>query len=512
MFARIIVTGFLIDPETRTGDWCRQVWYFIIRRARAEELVDAPNTGETWRQRVKESPMPVPGKLKRSATTMVLTEAPFQSAVARQQDVLAQNRPYLRHSWHRVDLLAILMFWIMFFVALSGQEITATRHLYIFRCLSVLRATRLLVVTSGTATILHSLKRAGPLILNVSVFIVFAAALFSIIGVQSFRGSLRRTCVLTDPFNPSSITNLNNTCGGWINPDTLEKMSFLMEDGTPSKIAPKGFICPLNEQCLTVSYSQDGDSESFDNIFMSLVQVLIIAGVNTWTSTMYKVMSAEFFSSSLFFIVAIVVLNFWLMNLLVAVVVNTFKDIRSETKQSAFGADHSIISQPEWAAGITKPREPSKLLKLYNKTQLFWVCLVVVDLISQAFKTANSSPQELALLRHMEVAFALIWDVEMIIRIIAYTPDWSAFLRSGRNDFDLFLAVGCSLIQIPPARNSTVYPWLTVLQLLRWYRVILAFPRMRPLLVSSLAQGHSDIRRTCSVALPVCSTWFYSSS
>lgn len=84
----------------------------------------------------------------------------------------------------------------------------------------------------------------------------------------------------------------------------------------------------------------------------------------------------------------------------------------------------------------------------------------------------------------MEIAFALVWDVEIIIRMAAYAPDWRAFIKSGRNDFDLFLALGCSIIQIPPIRNSTVYPWFTVFQLLRWYRVILVVPRMKPLLVS----------------------------
>ncbi len=53
---------------------------------------------------------------------------------------------------------------------------------------------------------------------------------------------------------------------------------------------------------------------------------------------MYMAMDSDFFSSSLYFIVAVIVLNFWLINLLVAVVVNTFKDIRAETKRSAFGA------------------------------------------------------------------------------------------------------------------------------------------------------------------------------
>lgn len=54
---------------------------------------------------------------------------------------------------------------------------------------------------------------------------------------------------------------------------------------------------------------------------------------------MYMAMDSDYFSSSLFFLAAVIVINFWLINLLVAVVVNTFKDIRAETKKSAFGAD-----------------------------------------------------------------------------------------------------------------------------------------------------------------------------
>jgi hypothetical protein len=47
---------------------------------------------------------------------------------------------------------------------------------------------------------------------------------------------------------------------------------------------------------------------------------------------------AEFFISSIFFVVCIVVLNFWLINLFVAVITNTFQAIRAQTKKSAFGA------------------------------------------------------------------------------------------------------------------------------------------------------------------------------
>jgi len=57
-----------------------------------------------------------------------------------------------------------------------------------------------------------------------------------------------------------------------------------------------------------------------------------------WTPLMYSMIDAEFFVSCFFFIIAIIVLNFWLINLFVAVITNSFAAIRAETKKSAFGA------------------------------------------------------------------------------------------------------------------------------------------------------------------------------
>ena len=47
---------------------------------------------------------------------------------------------------------------------------------------------------------------------------------------------------------------------------------------------------------------------------------------------------AEFFVSCIFFIICIIVLNFWLINIFVAVITNTFHAIRAQTQKSAFGA------------------------------------------------------------------------------------------------------------------------------------------------------------------------------
>ena len=78
----------------------------------------------------------------------------------------------------------------------------------------------------------------------------------------------------------------------------------------------------------------------------------------------------------------------------------------------------------------------------------------------------------------------IVFDIEIFVRILAHLPDWRSFLYYGQNWLDLILAIGSTIIQIPVIHDSPAYPWLTIFQLTRFYRVILEIPRMKPLLVS----------------------------
>lgn len=68
-----------------------------------------------------------------------------------------------------------------------------------------------------------------------------------------------------------------------------------------------------------------------------------------------------------------------------------------------------------------------------------------------------------------------------------HLPDWRSFVNSSANIADLSLAAITCVIQIPAIRQSAVYPWMTVFQLMRFYRVIVAVPRMRALLAKMLS-------------------------
>jgi len=126
----------------------------------------------------------------------------------------------------------------------------------------------------------------------------------------------------------------------------------------------------------------------------------------------------------------------------------------------------------------------NKLKDYYQMTKWFWVILALASLTIQATRTVDPGPIHRELLNSGELAITVAFDIEIIVRFATYLPDWRDFFRKGRNWLDLVLAIGSTVIQIPPVRSSPVYPWLTIFQLLRFYRVILEVPRMKPLLVS----------------------------
>jgi hypothetical protein len=58
---------------------------------------------------------------------------------------------------------------------------------------------------------------------------------------------------------------------------------------------------------------------------------------------------SEHFVSCIFFILCVVVINFWLINLFVAVITNTFSATRAETRKSASGATKCVLSLPTFS-------------------------------------------------------------------------------------------------------------------------------------------------------------------
>ncbi|KAI0776961.1 Ion transport protein-domain-containing protein [Trametes elegans] len=410
---------------------------------------------------------------------------PFRLSVEDSRSQTHRNLPYLRHSWTRIDFLAIISFWITVVLASAGAEHNHY-HIGIFRAMSVLRTARLLAITSGTTTIMRSLKTARPLLASVAYFVLFAMILFSIIGIQSFKGSFRRTCHLLPTLGEDEIA-LDQNCGGYIDPTTLQPVGYM--DANGDNVSAKGFICPLGQICRENDENPQGNLESFDVIYYAALQVVIVSSANGWSGLMYQMMDSEFFVSCFFFIVCIIVLNFWLINLFVAVITNTFSAIRSDTQKSAFGAAPlaPVVDESEEGWSMVDGRRVAgrnRIRDIYENIRWCWVAFALLSVILQATRTVDMSDMHEEILDKGELALTITFDIEIVIRILAYLPDWRKFFYRGQNVLDLILAIGSSIIQIPAIHNSSVYPWLTIFQLMRFYRLILEIPRMKPLLLA----------------------------
>lgn len=390
------------------------------------------------------------------------------------RSLINMGRPYLRHSWHRIDLVSIIAFWIAFLLAITGRETNEHRHVFIFQALSTLRVTRLLLITSGTSTILHSLKRAGPLLFKVAFFAFFALYLLSIIGVKSFDGSFHRSCQLTDPANATHTIDLQQACGGFIDPTTLEEVGFLGLNGE-SVGKPKGYICPVGQTC-SVNDSADLGQGNFDNIFTAALQLVIFASANGWSPIMYALMDSDYYASALFPIASLVILNLWLVSLLIAILVNTFRAIRSEDG-SAFGSHASEVK-------TAAPRVAPRFGSIVRYSNWLSIALISASLIVFAWEPTQMSASSHRALTWTQIAITVLLDVEIVIRISAYLPRPVDFFSPAHNVFDLFLAIVTTALCVPAIQETEAGNWLMAFFLMRFYRVILVVPRMRPLLFS----------------------------
>ncbi|ODV98157.1 hypothetical protein PACTADRAFT_47961 [Pachysolen tannophilus NRRL Y-2460] len=387
------------------------------------------------------------------------------------------SRAFLRSSWNRVDFVSTLSFWLSFF--LSFKQYDLKHHITLFRSLMCLRILRLTNLTHGTLTILRALKKAAPELVDISFFIISFWIFFAIIGVQSFKSSLRRQCVWYDPDDPSDYyVNDFQFCGSYIDATTSEAKAYIFADGTSSGEI-KGYRCPVYSKCVS-NTNPYGNTMSFDNIANSFELVFVVMSANTFTDIMYYTMDSDTLASSLFFIFGVFFLTVWLVNLLVAVIVTAFKITRDEiSEQQKLSQKKKVFSIKNWKKEFLYNDLKKKLpfLKWYYKFEWVFLLIIVVDLIVQCTRNENSSSTEIKTLYKFESAVTLILLFEIVLRFCCFLPHWRNFFYSRKNIFDLFLAVITSIIVIPivHSRLGHAYFWLTAFQISRFYRVVLFF-------------------------------------
>ena len=432
---------------------------------------------------------PQPSIIRSFTNVQVQVDQPGHSRQA--QRIRLARRAFFRHSFNRLDFLAVVSYWVSLVLSLAMVE--PGRHVYLFRMLSCLRILRLLGLTSGTSVILRSLKKAAPMLVNVAFLIGFFWLLFAIIGVQGFKSSFRRTCTwyenatevledrtkaaLNKPYTQNLAPQNIQFCGGYISPTNHSEMPWLHADFTNGSEVHKGYLCPVNSICLEGSGPYNG-TVSFDNVLQSLQLVFVIMSANTFSDLLYYTTESDFLAGALFFAFGIVIMSLWLMNLLVAVITSSFQVIRDESKTSAFTADEQDHFVDEGEDHI--PIKTSTMKRVFDMTSWFWILIIIFDLFVMCLRSANMSDSRTNFINDTErvVTIALVFEI-----ILRFVTDWRNFHIHPRNWIDLGLAIITAIIQIPVIHGSgQTYEWFTFFQIVRIYRVVLAVALTRELI------------------------------
>ena len=146
--ARIIVSGFIKNAkEYATVDW--DLGFKRILVMRINNLL-APDKHQSTTQAINRADLQP--SIVRSFTSIQAQADQPGHGLQQQRDRLAR-RAFLRHSFNRLDFLAVVSYWIAF--VLSTTKVASQSHIYVFQMLSCLRILRLLGLTSGTSVCIY---------------------------------------------------------------------------------------------------------------------------------------------------------------------------------------------------------------------------------------------------------------------------------------------------------------------------------------------------------------------
>jgi len=147
---RIIVSGLMINPIeystiNRGIGWKKAITLRLDSLFVVHGQSDSKNKGTDAPNQRQDQQLP---SLLRTLTGKVPDHA-FIGNARHQKRLRLARRAFLRHSFNRIDILAVVSFWISFGLSVAAPQ--DPQYIFVFRMLSALRILRLLSLTSGTS-------------------------------------------------------------------------------------------------------------------------------------------------------------------------------------------------------------------------------------------------------------------------------------------------------------------------------------------------------------------------
>lgn len=395
------------------------------------------------------------------------------------------DKTYLRNSWNVLDFTIV----IISIIGMAG--IGPGNALRALRTIRVLRPLRMISRRPELKLVVNALFASVPSIINVMVVCVLFFLIFAIVGVSRFKGTFY-SCqgdswnALSDDQQhiityPNQFDSGNATHVSWLSSTSCSSAT---EFDTSTQLCQ--CLCGDNAWSETIP-------QNFDNVFMAMATLYEISTTEGWVDVMIAAVDNNGIDMQpirdnneltvFFFIGFMIIGSFFVMNLFVGVVIDSFNNVRHEkdgdkvfmtAEQEEWANTQKVIMKIKPMRYDPVPEEPlKKKAYLIAKAPSFEMgimgCILLNSLVLglQFFGQPDAYSLCLDIINYL---FALIFTFEAVLKIYAF--GFKKYIEDSWNIFDFTIVIGTFVgILVSVTTSTNVGPIASVVRIFRVGRI-----------------------------------------
>ncbi|XP_036763039.2 voltage-dependent L-type calcium channel subunit alpha-1C isoform X20 [Manis pentadactyla] len=335
---------------------------------------------------------------------------------------------FCRNYFNILDLLVVSVSLISF-----GIQSSAINVVKILRVLRVLRPLRAINRAKGLKHVVQCVFVAIRTIGNIVIVTTLLQFMFACIGVQLFKGKLY-TC------SDSSKQTEAECKGNYIT----------YKDGEV-------------DQPIVQARSWENSKFDFDNVLAAMMALFTVSTFEGWPELLYRSIDSHTEDKgpiynhrveiSIFFIIYIIIIAFFMMNIFVGFVIVTFQE-QGEQEYKNCELDKNQRQCVEYALKarplrryIPKNQHQYKVWYVVNSTYFEYLMfvLILLNTICLAMQHYGQSCLFKIAMNILNMLFTGLFTVEMVLKLIAFKP--KHYFCDAWNTFDALIVVG-SIVDI----------------------------------------------------------------
>ncbi|XP_034393717.1 voltage-dependent L-type calcium channel subunit alpha-1D [Cyclopterus lumpus] len=333
---------------------------------------------------------------------------------------------FCRNAFNLLDLVVVGVSLASFFLHSSAISVVK-----ILRVLRVLRPLRAINRAKGLKNVVQCVFVAIRTIGNILIVTTLLQFMFACIGVQLFKG---RFYSCTDEAKHTPVE-----CRGTF---------VVYKDGD------------MNHPMVKERIWENSDF-NFDNVLMGMLALFTVSTFEGWPQLLYRSVDANAINRgpiynyrveiSIFFIIYIIIIAFFMMNIFVGFVIITFREqgeaefknceLNKNQRQCVY---YALKAQP---IKIYIPKNPSQLKfwKIINSSQFEYVmfALILGNTLTLAVQHYEQSKGFTSIMDILNMIFTVVFTIEMIIKLLALRVHH--YFIDPWNSFDALIVVGSVL-------------------------------------------------------------------